>query len=266
MSLYSLVLLIKTFLIVYARVLFEPHDDDPVAAKFQNLVTSRGQGNITIKKSSLVIRKDVPDDRYYSYSDVQISGPKKSRSFALGIRFFFNRVFTGKFTFLHVPKKRTGKLDHSVNLDVEQPAQIIEWKLEKNERVFFKYSDLIGFSETLSFGRIASLSITTLIMGRILYYYAEGPGTLYLRSLAKPATNTGSKSARNRPFDPAMLIAWNAPIEFYVDAKLDVRNTFISSYNLQVGNGSYIRDTSPHRQGKTPAGILRFTTQFLLPI
>jgi hypothetical protein len=263
--LYSGIILLKTFLMVFARVLFDPAGKHSLSASFTDDPTKPGQGTLKVKKTEILVRKDVRDDRFYVYRSVQISGPKKARSFVLGFRFLITRLLSRRFSFLHVPGKRTARTDHSVKLNVEAPNQLIEWTLKPGERVFFRFPDLVGFSETITFGRLASMSVTTLFFGRIFHYYAKGPGTLYFKTKAKPVTST--ERSGNRPFDPALLVAWTAPIRFFVDAKLDIRNTFLSSYNLCWDkSGHYLRDTSPTREGGTTTGIIRFIKHFLLPI
>ncbi len=263
--LYSGIILLKTFLMVFARVLFDPAGKHSMSAPFTDDPTKPGQGTLKVKKTEILVRKDVRDDRFYVYGSVQISGPKKARSFVLGLRFLITRLLSRRFSFLHVPGKRTTRTDHSVKLNVEAPNQLIEWTLKPGERVFFRFSDLVGFSDTVAFGRLASMSVTTLYFGRIFHYYAKGPGTLYFKTKAKPVTS--GERAGNRPFDPALLVAWTAPIRFFVDAKLDIRNTFLSSYNLCWDkSGHYLRDTSPTREGGTTTGIIRFIKHFLLPV
>ncbi|WP_375573429.1 hypothetical protein ABWH92_07120 [Ahrensia marina] len=263
--LYSGILLLKTFLMVFARVLFDPAGKHSMSAHFTEDPSKSGQGTLKVKKTEILVRKDVRDDRFYAYGSVQISGPKKARSFVLGLRFLITRLLSRRFSFLHVPGKRTARTDHSVKLNVEAPNQLIEWTLKPGERVFFRFPDLVGFSDTVDFGRLASMSVTTLYFGRIFHYYAKGPGTLYFKTKAKPVTS--AERSGNRPFDPALLVAWTAPIRFFVDAKLDIRNTFLSSYNLCWDKaGHYLRDTSPTREGGTTTGIIRFVKHFLLPI
>jgi hypothetical protein len=263
--LYSGIILLKTFLMVFARVLFDPAGKHSMSAPFTEDTTKPGQGTLKVKKTEILVRKDVRDDRFYVYRSVQISGPKKARSFVLGPRFLITRLLSRRFSFLHVPGKRTARTDHSVKLNVEAPNQLIEWTLKPGERVFFRFPDLVGFSETVTFGRLASMSVTTLYFGRIFHYYAKGPGTLYFKTKAKPVTS--AERSGTRPFDPALLVAWTAPIRFFVDAKLDIRNTFLSSYNLCWDkSGHYLRDTSPTREGGTTTGIIRFIKHFLLPI
>ncbi|MEO0383697.1 MAG: hypothetical protein AAF234_09125 [Pseudomonadota bacterium] len=263
--LYSGIILLKTFLMVFARVLFDPAGKHSMSAPFTDDPTKPGQGTLKVKKTEILVRKDVRDDRFYVYRSVQISGPKKARSFVLGARFLITRLLSRRFSFLHVPGKRTARTDHSVKLNVEAPNQLIEWTLKPGERVFFRFPDLVGFSDTVAFGRLASMSVTTLYFGRIFHYYAKGPGTLYFKTKAKPVTS--AERSGNRPFDPALLVAWTAPIRFFVDAKLDIRNTFLSSYNLCWDkSGHYLRDTSPTREGGTTTGIIRFIKHFLLPV
>lgn len=265
LALYSILILIKTFLIVFARVLFDPDKENPTHTQFMPGSVKNGQGDINVRGSKVILPKSLKEDRFYGYSGMRVAGFKKDRSFPLGARFFLGRFFSGRTTFLRVPngscdpaKRQSGEL----NLNV--PAQIVEWKLIAGEQVFFRFADLQGFSSGVTFHRKASMSISTLIFGRVILYYAEGPGTILLRTAA--AAEVSGLQKTMKASEPETFVAWGMPLAFYVDAKLDWLNTFLSSINLKVQTpGHFVKDTDDNRVSSI-GGILRFVTQFLLPI
>ncbi|MEM8796895.1 MAG: hypothetical protein AAGE61_15120, partial [Pseudomonadota bacterium] len=225
----------------------------------------REKAKITRKNSAFTVRKDVSEDRYYCYHDIQLQGPPPARSFPLGFRFLLPRLLSRRFSFQHVEGNRSGPANFPAKITIDPPKEIIEWKLREGEVVMFRWNDLVGFSKGINFRRVASLSLSSLILGRIIYYSAEGPGTIYFKTLSAP--DISATKTRRSPFDPTGLVAWNAPIRFHVDASLSTLNAFLSSFNITTERGNdYVRDTTDRRVRGTSGGILRFVTTFLLPI
>ncbi len=119
--------------------------------------------------------------------------------------------------------------------------------------------------ETVKVRRVASLSITTLILGRMIYYVAEGPGVLILRTTA--AARISSDPEAHRPAPMPKLVAWAAHTCFGILAAQTTTDTFLSGYNLKTGDkDTVIWDTSTRRGNGPGTGILRFAKSFLLPI
>ncbi|MDA8586638.1 hypothetical protein N9L47_10290 [Rhodobacteraceae bacterium] len=155
-------------------------------------------------------------------------------------------------------------IDSIHKLNLNHPAEIVQWNIKPGEHVLFRFSDLQAFSKDIIFHRRVSLSIGTLVFGRMILYYAEGPGTLLLRTGATAEISTPRNEPK--PSEPETFVAWSMPITFYVDAKLDCLNSFISSVNLKVQRpGHFVRDTDEKRVSSS-SGILRFITHFLLPL
>ena len=261
MFLYSLLILIKSFMIIFARVLFDLRRHNPMLAQFQFDIGSNVLAKITRHNSSLGVSKVTLDDLYFCYEDVQIAGVTPDKKFPLGFRYFLPRLLSGRFSFRLIKGRRS---DFDAQISVTKAKEIVQWDLQDNEVVVFRWSDMIGFSKGTNFRRIVSCSLPALIFGKIVFYCAEGPGTIFLKTSSE--VDVGATEEQRRPIIPDSLVAWNAQIKFHLDARHSTLNAFLSFYNIIVENGcSYVRDTGDERARGVSGGILRFVKSFLLP-
>ena len=69
-------------------------------------------------------------------------------------------------------------------------------EFKKGERAIFSFDDFVGMSDTLTVDRIVSLSISTMIFGRIIFHATEGPGVLLVTTkAAAPISSTDEADA-----------------------------------------------------------------------
>lgn len=265
MLIYSIMILFKSFLVIFGRVIFDPKRNPKISAQFRPDEGPKGQVKLTLKGSGFKVPKAYASDRYYCFRDIQLSGPPPARTFPLGIRFFLTRVLSKRVSFKFVEGGRSGSTNFAATISIDPPQEIVEWKLRDGERVFFKFKDLVGFDGNTTFKRVASLSLSTLILGRIIVYHAEGPGTILLKTRAAPELSVGRGAIA--PFEPRSLVAWNSAIRFYVDARLTIVDTLLSSFNIHVEKGEhYLRDKTDAVDDGMFSGVLKFAANFLLPI
>ncbi|MEP6018866.1 MAG: hypothetical protein ABJ251_10340 [Paracoccaceae bacterium] len=184
----------------------------------------------------------------------------------MGFKFPVARILSGTWAMNRIEGNRAEEEDEfDADLKVDEPAELVVWHLAEGERVIFRFSDFVGMSEDVQVRRISSLSITTLVLGRMIYHAAEGPGTLILRTTA--AARISSEVEGTRPAPMPKLVAWGAETSFGVLAALTTVDTFLSGYNLKVGHGArVVWDTSTKRGDGPGTGIFRFVKSFLLPI
>lgn len=265
-TLYSLIVLFKTFLIVFSRVLFSPKVAPDLAAPFLPEEQPDGTPQLTRHAQVLRIPVDDPDAHFVSRWGVTLEGPPPARRRPLGLRFPIVRVLTGTWSMNRIDGGRDPEdYEFDADLKVDEPAELVSWRLREGEQVVFRFQDFVGMGETVNVRRVASLSITTLILGRMIYYVAEGPGVLILRTTA--AARISSDSEAHRPAPMPKLVAWAANTCFGILAAQTTVDTFMSGYNLKTGEAdTVIWDTSTRRGNGPGTGILRFVKSFLLPI
>lgn len=261
-GLYSMIILLKTLIIVFSRVIFAPRE---TAAQFlpeppADPVGLHPHGQV------FTIPRDHAEAFYVSRWGVTLEGPPPARRRPLGFRFPIARILAFRWSMNRIEGNRHNDQDEfDAELKVDEPAEIVTWTLKEEERVIFRFSDFIGMSEDVRVRRITSLSITTLVLGRMIFYAAEGPGTLILRTTA--AARVSPQEAAGRPAPMPKLVAWSSGSSFAIHAALTRIDTFFSGYNLRISEGdSVVWDSSTKRGDGPGKGILRFVSSFLLPI
>lgn len=261
-GIYSAIILLKTFIIVLSRVIFAPRESTaqflPEAPADPTGLKRHGQ--------SFTIPRNSPEAFYVSRWGVTLEGPPPARRRPLGFRFPVARILAFRWSMNRIEGNRHNDDDEfDAELKVDEPAELVTWTLGDGERVVFRFPDFIGMSEGIRVRRITSLGITTLVLGRMIFYAAEGPGTLILRTTA--AARVTPDATAERPAPMPKLVAWSSGSRFAIHAALTRIDTFFSGYNLRISKGdSVVWDTSTRRGDGPGSGIVRFVSSFLLPI
>ncbi|MEP3892415.1 MAG: hypothetical protein ABJN52_00210 [Litorimonas sp.] len=263
---YGLIILLKTLLIVFSRVIFSPKSGIGATAQFLPHEPPATRSEIARHGTLFSIPTSAPEAHFVSRWGVTLEGPPPARRRPMGFKFPVARILSGTWAMNRIEGNRAEEEDEfDADLKVDEPAELVVWHLAEGERVIFRFSDFVGMSEDVQVRRISSLSITTLVLGRMIYHAAEGPGTLILRTTA--AARISSEVEGTRPAPMPKLVAWGAETSFGVLAALTTVDTFLSGYNLKVGHGArVVWDTSTKRGDGPGTGIFRFVKSFLLPI
>lgn len=263
---YGLIILLKSLLIVFSRVIFSPKGGIGAAAQFLPHEPPNARSDIARHGPLFSIPTSAPEAHFISRWGVTLEGPPPARRRPMGFKFPVARILSGTWAMNRIEGNRAEEEDEfDADLKVDEPAELVVWRLAKGERVIFRFSDFVGMSEDVHIRRISSLSITTLVLGRMIFHAAEGPGTLILRTTA--AARISSEVEGTRPAPMPKLVAWGAETSFAVLAALTTVDTFLSGYNLKVDSGAHVVwDTSTKRGDGPGTGILRFVKSFLLPI
>lgn len=259
---YSIIILLKTFMIVLSRISFARKTTYSATFKTPNDVDSAG--TIRCLKHDFKLEPDDPRTYFFARKAVTVTGPPMDRVTPHRFRAFFTRLFNGC---LSLNRVIPGETDDGATVTINPPAELVLWNLNRGERVFFHFADFVGMSDGIKLERRVSLSISTLIFGQAIHYCAVGPGRLYLRTRGQPAViNPGDTTPGH---NASKLVAWNIATQFDVDANLNVTNTFLSESNVRPSNveqDMVIFDLSVERGQNRAAGILQFAKSFLLPI
>jgi len=261
---YGIMVLFKSFLILFARQLFHPESKPKHLAQFYPVPLLRRKSLIGNKTDSFSLPKSTKSTWYFAKRDISIEGVPEDIAFPFRFRMFFARLWAGRMMFLRVEGNRTGRDDYSVKATVSDKKQMVRWDLHTGEAVCIRFKSLVAFTEEVRFRRVISLSVSSLVFGRILFHTAEGPGTIVLKTGDVVETSNKKKVVQN--FDVESLVAWSLPMRFHVNTKLNVRNAYLSGCRLKVdGTARFVRDKDDRRT-TLGGGILRLIPSFLLPI
>lgn len=259
---YSIIILLKTFMIVLSRISFARKTT--YSATFKTMSDVDAVGTISCLKHDFKLDTSDPRTYYFARKVVTVTGPPMDRVTPDRFKAFFTRLFNGCLSLNRVVPADT---EDGATITINPPAEIVLWNLRRDERVFFHFADFVGMSDGIKLERRVSLSISTLIFGQAIHYCAVGKGRLYLRTRGQPAViNPGETTPGH---NASKLVAWNIATQFDVDANLNVTNTFLSESNVRPSNTNsdmVVFDLSVERGQNRAAGILQFAKSFLLPI
>ncbi len=140
--------------------------------------------------------------------------------------------------------------------------EFVEWDLKQGEVVIFDFKRFVGMSEGIKLSTIVSLRLTSLLMGKVIFTVATGPGKLVLMTEGKPIV--GSEEKADGSIATSRIIAWQKNTRFHVESELNVMDVFLSGIYLKR------QDTDPvlidaDAKGKAQKGIVSFVRKFLMP-
>lgn len=290
MTIYSFIVLFKTFMVVFARVIFSPikttEDEDGnvikrlgggLIASFVDGKIGARSGKIIKHSNRMTLNNSDAKNVYVARKAVGLEGVAPQRANPIGFFAIVSRVLNGKWALNNVEGMQSEDNQPDAIVTVNQPAQIVEWKLYAGEEIVFSFRDLAGIDGDLTLKRFVSMSLTTMIFGKMIYYTATGPGSIFIKTDAEPIVSP-SKGA-NASLSPSKLLNWDLHSKFTVNASLKIKDVFLSDYFIQkevpkkdnskkspTKTGNLIWDSCVKRGNKKGAGILRFVKSFLLPI
>ena len=263
---YSLIVLLKSYMVVLARVLFHP--DAGLKANILDGKIPDSQGQVRVSKEGDLIFPSGSKAKIYLAPRIKVSncptGARIPMAFSALLPRLANRTWQMKLIDL------TGRKRQAV-LSLKAPSSLIEWSLKKGERVIFGFDSFGGVGAGTKMGRLVTLNLAGLIFGRFVYYYAEGPGSLILTTnnaaIVAGGKKTGQARKASQSYVPGSFIAWNMRCRFSVDSNLTVNDTFRSSVMVQKTTGDHVViDTESWQGRRVVSGILSYVRTFLLPI
>jgi hypothetical protein len=264
--LWLLVMTIKSFLYVYARVIFDKSTDIEVDLLEGNSVSSEGKVS---HLQEVNIPGDYPYDLYYK-SNYQPLGPAPRFSIPQWHKSILSRLRHGAWNMSWVDMPVED--DRGVTFSSIEGEHIIDWEMKEGEEVVFNYHNFIAMNENVELRTVISLRVATLLLGRMIFHTVrctKGPGRLLLRTRGKPAT---AEQVRHS-IPSARLIAWNRYARFSVDSHLTPVDIFLNGFNLrrseaedEHGPQGILIVEADARDGGIFVGTLRFAKNFLLPV
>ena len=264
--LWLLVIAVKSFLFVFARVIFDQSTDIQV-----DLLEHDGdvqQGKVR-QVQEVDIPADYPHTLYYK-ANYQPLGPAPRFSIPQWRASILSRLRFGAWNMSQVRMPLAD--DNRVTFNSIEGEHLVDWTLREGEEVVFSYRNFVAMNENIELRTVISLRVATLLLGRIVFHTArcrKGEGRLILRTRGKPAT-----AAQVRQSIPvARLVAWNRYARFSVDSHLTTADIFLNGFNLRRTDGEdcskpqgILIVEADARDGGILVGTLRFAKTFLLPV
>ena len=258
--LFFIFICLKSFMYVFARVSFNRD-----TGTFITLGNTEGnvQDNIKskIKRAGLqyFIHGDA-EETFYISRRFQCRG--KAPKFTIPQPFHapIARLFNGAISMNKVAMQQG---DDTVSCTAAQGIEFFEWDLRDGEAVIFDFHNFVGMSEKVKISTLISTRISSLLLGKMIYSQATGPGKLILMAKGRAEITDAEDNSGSLP--PERLIAMQTNTRLHIDSELDIVNIYLSTaYVRPAGGGQVIVDVDSQRGTKT--GLGSFLKRFILPI
>jgi hypothetical protein len=253
-ALYSVLVLLKSFAVVFARVFY-----------FQNTVRHAASATDRFGK----VKSDaqefiVPNNSATKYyASIAVIGPNviERKRIPHWSKMIIRRILSGNYILSYIDTQLKGQ--GACELRVSPPGELVVWTLVKGEEVIFHMRDFAAMSADLRLSSQVSLRLSSLIFGRVIYHVATGPGVLILKTHSTAIV--GATSQAQSAHRASGVIAWNVNNEFNVISSLNIVDTFFSGSSLKMSPGDLIVCDTAVKGSTTLGGIWRTGRHFLLP-
>jgi len=256
-------LLVKSFLFIFARVLYStgvkpplcswthPHDVRPLI-KAQN---------ISLEAPLSGFRQSIGNRAWYLLNDRRMTPnthgniclPKWS---ALTFRRMFSRkLFTQKFTQIEDGRK--------FGVNAAHDMQFVRIDLRPDEKIYFRVKNLVAFTDNISLKTELNTKLAAFLQFRTLYPTAHGPGSIILSleggysGILPDARDIGAS-----PFD---LVAFDMKGKFRLQSKINMANIYFGGYSIFQDDQSLAIRHSPVEGKRRGLHLIERIKFFLLP-
>ncbi|SMD12069.1 hypothetical protein [Primorskyibacter flagellatus] len=260
---YSLMVLFKTYLIVLGRVILHP--DESLTASLAVGRVPRSQGMTRASERGSLAFGKARRDVLYVKRDTGVYNVPTSARVPMPFKAIFSRILHRAWRMQKVDLSQRSQVS---GLTMPPPASLVEWTLRSDEQVVFEWTHFVGVSSTVRIKRLLSFNLASLIFGRAMVHYAQGPGVLILKTNASailPRGAGGKTSTRAaRSYGPGCFVARDVHAGFGVHSDLSevMRGNYLVA---KLSGDTVLIDTMPNDGGAARFGILRYARTFLLP-
>ena len=264
--LWLVVVIIKSLLYVFARVIFD--QGTRIEVDLMEMEGTPVEGSVRMV-DEVDIAADYPHDMYYK-ANYQPLGPAPRFSIPQWRASMLARLRHGAWNMSRVDMPLGD--GNRLTFNAIEAEHLVDWSMREGEEVVFNYGNFVAMNEHVQLRTVISLRVATLLLGRMVFHTARcsgGPGRLILRTRGKPATARQVQQS----IPVARLIAWNRYARFSVDSHLTPADVFLNGFNLRrspPGDGDKPQGLlvveADARDGGILVGTLRFARNFLLPI
>lgn len=251
---------VKSFMYVFARVSFNRDTGTFVTLGDSKVSINQNNQSPIIPTGLEYTIKSNKAESYFISRRFQCRG--KAPKFTIPQAFYapIARIFNGAYT---MNKVTIQKGDDEVSCSAIKGMEFFEWSLSENDTVIFDFHYFVGMSESIKISTLISPRMSSLLLGRMIFSQATGPGKLIL--MAKGRAEIIDDQETTGSFPPERLIAMHKNTRLHIDSELDPLNVYLSTaYIRPAGGGKMIVDVDSQRGAKT--GLASFIKHFLLPV
>jgi hypothetical protein len=273
MQIYGIMVLIKTYGIVLARIIFDTRNKRRFHARLSNEDTHPGSAVRPIRsKVRHIGSQPLPLLRserrnYFLTRDVSLPAGLPMAYVPAPVTAIASRLRARRYLMSYVEIIK-GQFDE-VSLQLPGTFELVRWEIAEGERVVFRFNDLVGMSSGVRIKTEITFSLQALVFGRAVFHTAVGKGILFLRTTRNPVVGAGTipgvgpRQAR----DAGSLISWHTRTPFEIHSDLNYKGVFVRGYNVEKQIQGRVVYTSDASSGSTALlGIGRWVRTFMSPI
>ncbi|MEX0344729.1 MAG: AIM24 family protein [Rhizobiaceae bacterium] len=251
----------KSFFIVLARVIFKRENELFVSVSEHSRRMAKG----TIRVPKVPHKYSVPASRkatWYNRNQIDWSGPEQQKAFPQWRSAVFSRLSNSVYLMNRMvmgKPQSTGAI-----FTTGRDNQFVEWTLKQGEEVIFDYAYFVAMTDTVKLKTVFSLKLSTLLLGKIFYSCATGPGKLVLMTGGDAIV--GKTRHAGLPVAASRLVAWHRQARFEILANLTVLDTYTSEVSIRKRPADQIIINSKSEAFGTFGQLWRFIKVFIMPI
>lgn len=251
---------VKSLMYVFARVSFN-RDTDTFVTLGETKPTNIAHVKTAIKPTGheYLINSD-HNESYYISRRYQCLGkaPRLTipQAFHAPIARLFNHAYT-------MNKIEMQKGNDPVSCSATKGMEFFEWSLAEGETVILDFHHFVGMSDSIKVSTLISPRMSSLLLGRMIFSQATGPGKLIL--MTKGRAEVIASEGQTGSLPPERMVAMHKNTRLHIDSELDLLNVYFSTaYIRSAGGGKIIVDVDSQRGAKS--GLASFIKHFILPV
>ena len=264
--LFFIFICIKSYLYVFSRVIFNKDNGASVSLGLAKCSMDDSDSvHLVHQEVSNIISTGIDftieanqSQTYYITRRYQCRGKAPRLSIPQVFSTPLARIFSKAYT---MNKVVVAKGDADISCTATKGVEFFEWDLAVDETVVFNYENFVGMSEGLNLSTLISPRISSLLLGRMLYSQATGPGKLILVASGRAQICRSNEKVGSMP--PERIIAMQLDSVLHVESELDFLNVYLSSAYVSPVSGNMIVDVDNQLGAKN--GLVRFLRNFILP-
>jgi hypothetical protein len=266
LAIYSIVMLIKTFFVVLARVAFREKDSTGggLVATLRTPWKAEQQtahSPAATKGNEFVIARKAPERGFYVATSFEVRNAVPNVSLPQPFTALIGRLFAGRYLLGYID---ASKLNADATIVVNAPNTLVHWELEAGDEIVVQPSDIVAFSADTRLATEICVAMPALIFGRFIFHKVIGPGIVVVRTggVAVAGESKGTVVSRR----PTALKAWDVNGGFQIQSNLDLTGMYLASYNIRKQPDDYlIYDTAPQNKPSKTLGLASAIRIFLMP-
>ncbi len=251
----------KSFFIVFARVIFKRENALFVSVSEHTKRMAKG----TIRVPKVPHRYSIAASRkavWYNRNQIDWSGPEQQKAVPQWRSAVFSRLSNSVYLMNRMvmgAPQGTGAI-----FTTGRDNQFVEWTLKPGEEVIFDYAFFVAMTDTVKLKTVFILKLSTLLLGKIFYSCATGPGKLVLMTGGDAIV--GQTRHVGLPVAASRLVAWHRQARFEILANLTMIDTYTSEVSIQKRPADQIIINSKSKTFGSFGQLWRFIKVFIMPI